>query len=68
MKRWLKRHGKWCIVALGLLFITNSSYGLATREELGMIIWNICLITVWLIIVLVASGALTKFFAWWNKN
>ena len=68
MKRWLKKHGKWCLVSLGIIFIANSVLGLISSHEDWEILCYIATIIIWLVIMLLISGAMTKFFDWWEKE
>ena len=68
MKRWLKKHGKWVVVGLGVLFIANGSYGIFTATEEWKVVLNVCVIAIWVLISLLASGAFEKFFEWWKKD
>ena len=68
MKRWLKKHGKWVVVGLGVLFIANGSWGIFTATEEWKVVFHACAITLWLVIALFASGAIEKFYSWWEKD
>ena len=68
MKRWLKRHDRQLIVGLGVLFIACGGYGISTATEEWRIVFYAVAITLWLMIILVASGAVTKFFKWWERD
>ena len=68
MKRWLKRHDRQLIVGLGALLIVSSSYWISIATEEWKIVLHATAITLWLMIILVASGAVTKFFKWWERD
>ena len=61
MKKWLKKHGKWVVVGLGVLFIANGSYGITVTSEWKLVL-HICVVIIWLSITLCASGAFESFF------
>lgn len=68
MKRWLKKHGKWIVVGLGVFFIANSGYGIFTTTEEWKIIVHVVAIMLWVVILLLASGILEKLYRWWDKD
>ena len=68
MKRWLKKHGKWLMVGLGVLFITNSSNAIFSTSEEWKLLLHIGAITLWVILILLYSGALGKIYKWWEKG
>lgn len=68
VKRWLKKHGKWVVVGLGVLSIANGTWGIFTATEEWKVVFHACVIILWSVIVLLASGALRKFFDWWERD
>ena len=68
MKRWLERHGKWIIVAIGLTFILFSGIAIATSEQDWVVALNILVIVAWAGMLLVVSGIMTKLFEWWEQD
>ena len=68
MKRWLKKHGKWIIVGLGVLFIANGGWAIFTTTEEWKVTLHACAIILWLAVILVISGAFEKLFKWWEKD
>jgi hypothetical protein len=74
VKRWLKKHSKWVITGLGVLFIANSSYGLflAFNSHGEVETWKVILhgfvILTWIPITSIVSGTLDKIIGWWEKD
>lgn len=68
MKNWLRRNGKWIVVALGVLFISNSVYGLCMGNTLVERIWHSILIGGWLALTIVFSGLAMCLYQWWEKE
>ena len=68
MKRWLKSHGRWLIVGLGVLFIGNGIYGLITTDTEWRAVVHVCVIAVWAFIIFLCLGLVEKVFNWWEKE
>lgn len=68
MKRWLKKHGKWVAVGVGVLFIGNAGYGICVADAEWKVVANIFVITIWLTLILFVSGAIPKILEWWEKD
>jgi len=68
MKRWLKKHGKWVIVGIGVLFISNSIYIIVIADAEWKVIANGCVVMVWVMVTLFVSGAMNKIWNWWKKD
>jgi len=68
MKQWLKRHGKWIVVAIGVVFIANAVWSIVATEEKWLDILNTMLIAAWTFIILLASGALSQIYTWWERD
>ncbi len=68
MKKWLKKHSKWLVVGLGVLFISNSICGIITTDTEWKVIGHICVIVLGLVIILLVFGIIEKFAEWWDKD
>ena len=68
MKRWLKKHGKWLVVGIGILFIGNSIWNIYTATEEWKAFLHAGLLAIWIIITLLVSGTLCMIFRWWDKE
>lgn len=72
MKRWIKKHARILVVALGVLFIVNATLGLTINKPTGewssLIIFHTLAIIIWVIIIIVASGLMEKIVNWWERD
>ncbi|MFH0769620.1 MAG: hypothetical protein V1932_08710 [Chloroflexota bacterium] len=68
MKKWLKKHGRWLVVSLGVLFIGSACYQILKTDTEWKKVFYSAEIALWLAIILMTSGALEKLFKWWDKD
>lgn len=71
MKKWLKKHSRKLMIALSLLFIGNSTWGLIVnipKENYLFIIIHIIALAIWAVMLFVVSGIAGRIYKWWEKD
>ncbi len=68
MWQWLKKHGKWILIGLGILFVANAIVGIIIATEEWKVALHSVAISLWLVVILMVSGVLQKIFDWWDKS
>ena len=68
MKKWLKKYGRWLVVGLEVLFIGNIIYVITTADAEWKVTLQACVITIWVWLMLIASGVMSKLYEWWDRD
>lgn len=66
VKRWFKKHGRLVVFGLSVLCIISNVWGLTSGE--GKVAFHVFAIALMTLFILTFSGAISKFFEWWEKD
>ena len=68
MKKWIRGHGRIIAVIFAFIFIGNGILEIIIATETWKIMLHLVTIALWVVILLLATGAITKLSEWWDKE